>query len=503
MGMAIELGWTVFWGVLMSSFLPFVAYKLATDDFASKLPLEGTAQGVVSFFMRFGAKMIADFCMTPIFRHPAELGIFWIANLFLLPIVHCYVSWSYSKCDACLANTKCDACLANTAASDSAMGGEDLFPFAELLVETYAILMFFWALLFWRCEKSKLRSFFSMMTGREYYVEYFRNGEDDIKMDLLRSTNKHFFSVIEGEIKDWIQHNWELWQAEESIDLERLATIPEAFIPSEFQTMLESIQASSVLMRGQISSRFSSSTYRKASRKDSHKDSRSGRQLASFGKVGLSSRINAEFEDSGEKNFTSPKGKPKLMKNLSRDEGNLFEERTGRERKGPLSPFNGKGAMNTERSGKKGMFFRQDSGGGGEDHGRELSFGESSGGERSLRSDGRRGDNRSQPKRKKSVFEGLFLGMQGLNGKETKVHPTEFDGDDVKEREGLGLAQKPRKASVLGPAGVSGASAEQTGATKNRRLSVSLTANGNRDRSIANRNLGRDALERSRAGKQS
>jgi len=229
--MAIEVSAQFFMGVFATSLLPFVLYKLAIGDFWSKLPIDDSrSQNWVSFFMRIGEKMIADFCMTPLLRHPTELGFFWFVNLFLLPVLHFFVFYQYDVCETC-----------GCGMTDSCADGFEDFHFKDYvkyLRYAYALAILNWAFFFLRVERKSLPSFVSFRTGKDYKISEFNRSSDHQKVELLISMSSHYFVSIVDDIKEWIQDSWELWNAEETFTLEKLANIPEVYIPVELHLLL-------------------------------------------------------------------------------------------------------------------------------------------------------------------------------------------------------------------------------------------------------------------------
>jgi len=83
-----------------------------------------------------------------------------------------------------------------------------------LMIATVLLLLWLVALLgLLICSEKELRrTFFSIMTGKQYNEALFRSDEDEIKMqvfDTHSSYNRHF----EASIKEWLGEKWNDWHA--------------------------------------------------------------------------------------------------------------------------------------------------------------------------------------------------------------------------------------------------------------------------------------------------
>ena len=103
-----------------------------------------------------------------------------------------------------------------------------------LMIATVLLLLWLVALLgLLICSEKELRrTFFSIMTGKQYNEALFRSGEDEIKMQVFAthsSYNRHF----EEDIKQWLGENWNDWHVSRPgwLTGELIGRIPGRFLP--------------------------------------------------------------------------------------------------------------------------------------------------------------------------------------------------------------------------------------------------------------------------------
>jgi hypothetical protein len=155
--------------------------------------------------------------MTPLFRHPTSLGGFWTINLFALPVSQLFIFYTYEP--------------------QEVLGGAwEKLP--TYLMYATAVQIVLWMVFFRIGNPATKPSFYCFTTGKDFELSKYRLGSDATKLNMLTSLNKNYFMEAKDEVVDWIQDSWELWIAEETFSLERIAAIPEDFIPVELHSHL-------------------------------------------------------------------------------------------------------------------------------------------------------------------------------------------------------------------------------------------------------------------------
>ena len=91
------------------------------------------------------------------------------------------------------------------------------------------------AVFFLNIEKKYLHTFWSIQRGKDKTMAYFLEGTSEaIKFSVFKRSRHHWVS-IEGEVKKWVEMNWEKWEEEQPewfTDVMK-AKVPEHFIPAE------------------------------------------------------------------------------------------------------------------------------------------------------------------------------------------------------------------------------------------------------------------------------
>jgi hypothetical protein len=159
-------------------------------------------------------KVVNDFTSIVQFRHPYELGgMYWLLGFVLtmgsLPVV--------------------------IVLAESADVAHKTLAFARTVVRAiipFTIVCFF--IFFLNIKNKYWGTFFSLEKGKDLTVKGFREAQDDGKKGyaVLTNSKKHWRS-IEGEVKAWVEANWDRWEEEkpEWFDEAMRARVPVEYIP--------------------------------------------------------------------------------------------------------------------------------------------------------------------------------------------------------------------------------------------------------------------------------
>jgi hypothetical protein len=70
------------------------------------------------------------------------------------------------------------------------------------------------AVFFFSIEKKYWGTFYSLQRGKDLTIKSFREGSDAGKTRYAFLTSKHHWKAIEGEVRAWVETNWERWEEE-------------------------------------------------------------------------------------------------------------------------------------------------------------------------------------------------------------------------------------------------------------------------------------------------
>jgi hypothetical protein len=192
----------------------YLLVKILREDFWYWLPVGGNMEIVTSIITRVMLKIITDFTSMVHYRHPNEVGgAYWLFGLLLtmgsLP-VSIYIASPHVDAKA--------IDIASSIAND----------FISITTLCFAVF-------FWNIEKKYWHTFWSTQRSKDMSMAYFLEGESDaIKFEVFKRSKHHWVS-IEGEIKNWIELNWAIWEEEKPewfTDVMK-AKVPVDFIPSD------------------------------------------------------------------------------------------------------------------------------------------------------------------------------------------------------------------------------------------------------------------------------
>jgi hypothetical protein len=187
--------------------------KLLRDDFWYWFPAGGYTEIATSFLFRLIVKIVTDFTSLVQFRHPNEVGgAYWLFGFLMtmgsLPITTILVE--------SLGNAERGIQLARTIVMF-------LIPFALLCAFLFVLTI----------DKKYLPTFYGVQKGNELTIMSFRNGTDDVKAKYTFKYSKKHWKTIEGEVKAWVEANWERWVEEKPdwFDKAMRARVPVEYIP--------------------------------------------------------------------------------------------------------------------------------------------------------------------------------------------------------------------------------------------------------------------------------
>jgi hypothetical protein len=192
----------------------YLLVKILRGDFWYWIHLGGSVEIVISLLSRVVVKIIVDFTSLVHMRHPNEIGgAYWLFGLLLtigsLPM-SIYVASPYVD--------------------------EQAIHIASLIMNYFILITALcFAVFFLNIESKYWNTFWSTQRSKDMSMGYFLNGEEDaIKFEIF-GYSRHHWASIEGEIKKWVEINWEKWEEEQPewfTDV-RKATVPVEFIPSD------------------------------------------------------------------------------------------------------------------------------------------------------------------------------------------------------------------------------------------------------------------------------
>jgi hypothetical protein len=207
----------------------YLFVKVLRRDFWYWLPVGGNAEIVSSIVSRVLVKVVGDFTSIVHFRHPNEIGgIYWIFGFVLtmgsLPIAT-LVAEREDVADKRLK-------LAWTVAGSA-------IPFA---VVSFLIFLL-------STERKYFGTFVSLQRGKDLAVQRFRDSADDAsKADSIFTNSKHYWELIEEEVKAWVEANWDRWKEEKPkwFDDAMRARVPVEYIPTLQERRIEIVRRNSV-----------------------------------------------------------------------------------------------------------------------------------------------------------------------------------------------------------------------------------------------------------------
>jgi hypothetical protein len=194
--------------------LLYLLVKVLRADFWYWIPAGGNVEIVSSIVARVLVKAVTDFTSIVQFRHPYELGgMYWLFGFVLtmgsLP-----------------------AAIIIAERGSVADDGLKLAYAVEGLVIPFTVVSF--AVFLLSMERKYLSTFYSLQRGKEVTVKNFMEGEDDAaKASYTFQMSKHHWKSIEGEVKAWVEANWDSWEENKPdwLDDAMRARVPVEYIP--------------------------------------------------------------------------------------------------------------------------------------------------------------------------------------------------------------------------------------------------------------------------------
>ena len=193
-------GKTLAISVLVGEMESYLIFKVARGDFRYWVPLPQGTSLVVSLLERVAVKVICDFTGFLHARHPYEMGgFYWLMNMV----------WTQASVFGAIKLKETFGRQIEEDVGERFVKDEDYITIATVLLMLWLVALL--GLLICS-EKEFRRTFFSIMTGKQYNEALFRSDDDEIKMqvfDTHSSYNRHF----EASIKEWLGERWNDWHA--------------------------------------------------------------------------------------------------------------------------------------------------------------------------------------------------------------------------------------------------------------------------------------------------
>ncbi|GMI03055.1 hypothetical protein TrLO_g8892 [Triparma laevis f. longispina] len=186
---------------LFAEFFLFVLYKVVRRDYLYWIPLYGPAHYIMSTVVRVSVKFVVDFTGCLHFRHPYELGGFYMMfTIYTTPLLCLYFGSRYNV----YADTE---------------EGKEALPHVLAPGQVYTIIGTLIAIQFisfqvflFSIKKDFLTTFYSTQTGPEMIQDLFNNGKDDREKIECLTINTVYWKAIEGEVRAWIKGKIPEWQ---------------------------------------------------------------------------------------------------------------------------------------------------------------------------------------------------------------------------------------------------------------------------------------------------
>ena len=195
----------------------YFLYKVVRGDLRYWLNLPNFLSWLVSIIIRGIVKTVVDFTLIIHFRHPFDVGgFFWTANV-VNNQTFCFLSiYFYGKY------------------SDESE--EEVVELLWRLVGgLFIVSMLNFGLFLKMINEDYIKTFFSPITGKQFSLKYFQDGEtDDVKFKVFNH-HRSFYESIEEELKTWLEENWERWEEEKEdwFNAVAISTVPSDLLPKK------------------------------------------------------------------------------------------------------------------------------------------------------------------------------------------------------------------------------------------------------------------------------
>jgi len=219
--------------VLGGEMVAYLLYKLVRRDFRYWLPLPQGVSLVTSLIERVVLKVICDFTGFLHARHPKEMGgFYWLMNMV----------WTQASVFGAI---KLKEEFGRQIEDDVGEMERVVKEEDYMTIATMLLLLWFVALLglMFGSEKELRRTFFSIMTGKQYNEALFRSGEDEIMIQVF-GHHPTYYAHFEDEIKEWLGERWNDWHVSRPgwLTEELIERIPGRLLPGgEDKGVLEEI----------------------------------------------------------------------------------------------------------------------------------------------------------------------------------------------------------------------------------------------------------------------
>lgn len=167
--------------------------KLLRGDIIYWIPIYGTFGVIISFLIRIITKVISDFTATIQLRHPYEMGGFYFTMNLFFPLLGMI------------------ALLSSVEEGTFNEETEKILRFATLTlgISLVSLLSLFFLLI----NKEYMSTFFTTMTAKQYLMDNFINGPDEVKAVGFYK-HKSYMKPYIDQAEKWIQLGWHSWEKE-------------------------------------------------------------------------------------------------------------------------------------------------------------------------------------------------------------------------------------------------------------------------------------------------
>ncbi|GMH61177.1 hypothetical protein TL16_g03202 [Triparma laevis f. inornata] len=182
------------WAYLLADIALVLVIKLLRGDIIYWIPIYGTFGVIISFLIRIIAKVISDFTATIQLRHPYEMGGFYFTMNLFIPLLGMI------------------ALISSVEEGTYNEETEKILRFATLTLGISLVLLL--SLFFLLINKEYMFTFFTTMTAKQYLMDNFINGPDEVKA-VGFYTHKSYMKPYIDQAEKWIQLGWHSWEKEE------------------------------------------------------------------------------------------------------------------------------------------------------------------------------------------------------------------------------------------------------------------------------------------------
>ena len=175
-----------------------MAVKAAVGDLTFFINVRGPMNYVFTPMARLVTKLVSDFTGLLHFRHPFVLGgLIWTVNLVWSQVMAFAVTWAY------MSYTPDDAA--------GKVKGRDIWP---LLIALQVVYLVSFTTFIFSINRSFVKTFFDTTTARGFYVNWYKDTEDEKDKALVFDVHPVLYKDFEEDIFAYFLEHLPVWEAE-------------------------------------------------------------------------------------------------------------------------------------------------------------------------------------------------------------------------------------------------------------------------------------------------